>query len=55
MAVLPAGIALSAVLFTLTSDGSGPPLPDRPADTGGGSQLINAVAPRTAATTGTRT
>ncbi|MGG2464079.1 L,D-transpeptidase family protein [Streptomyces sp. RGM 3693] len=53
MAVVPAGVALFAVLFALTPDSSGPPLPDRLADTGGGSQLITAVAPRAGATTGT--
>ncbi|MFK0291866.1 L,D-transpeptidase [Streptomyces sp. NPDC090442] len=55
MAVVPAGVALTAVLLALTPDGSGPPLPDRLADTGGGSQLITAVAPSTDATTGTLT
>ncbi|MEV0095045.1 L,D-transpeptidase family protein [Streptomyces sp. NPDC050738] len=43
------------MLLTLTPDGSGRPLPDRLANTGGGSQLITAVASRTGATTGTLT
>ncbi|UJB44881.1 hypothetical protein HRD51_32490 [Streptomyces sp. A1-5] len=55
MAFVRVGVALCAVLFALPPDGSGPPLPDRLADTGGGSQLITAVAPRTGATTGTLT
>ncbi|MFB7629985.1 L,D-transpeptidase [Streptomyces sp. NPDC056149] len=55
MAVVPAGVTLAAVLLALTPDGGGPPLPDRLADTGGGSQLITALAPRADATTGTLT
>ncbi len=58
MAVVPARVALCAVLFTMTPmtpDSSGPPLPDRLADTGRGSQLITAVAPRADATTGVLT
>ncbi|GAA2671657.1 L,D-transpeptidase family protein [Streptomyces lunalinharesii] len=55
MPVVPAAVALSAVSFALLPLGSGPPLPDRLADTGGGSQLIIAVAPRTDATTGALT
>ncbi|MET9348557.1 L,D-transpeptidase family protein [Streptomyces termitum] len=57
-------LALGAVLLCL-APGAGPaqaspadlpvPLPARMADTGGGSQLITAVAPDTAATTGTVT
>ncbi|MFJ4965590.1 L,D-transpeptidase [Streptomyces sp. NPDC088729] len=49
-----------AVLLALTGSlgagpGDAPPLPDRMADTGGGSQLITAQAPDTGSTTGTVT
>ena len=49
-----------SVLFVLAGSvaaapGGPPPLPRRLADTGGGSQLITAVAPDTASTTGTVT
>ncbi|MGW0561581.1 hypothetical protein ACWDZ4_13380 [Streptomyces sp. NPDC003016] len=53
MTFVRAGVALTAVLLAPAPDDSGPPLPDRPADTGGGSQPISAVTPRTGATTGT--
>ncbi|WP_260609852.1 L,D-transpeptidase [Streptomyces sp. WAC06614] len=43
----------AAVLATALLPGPGPALPDRLADTGGGSQLITAVAPAAGSTTGT--
>ncbi|KUL20737.1 L,D-transpeptidase family protein [Streptomyces regalis] len=43
------------VLGAATGDGTPPPLPARMADTGGGTQLITAVAPRTGSTSGTVT
>ncbi|NBE50899.1 L,D-transpeptidase family protein [Streptomyces boluensis] len=49
------GLALCAVLFTTAGAPVAPPLPARLADTGGGSQLITAVAPDTRSTTGTVT
>ncbi|MFC8919348.1 L,D-transpeptidase [Streptomyces sp. NPDC057116] len=45
------GLALAALLLTLTPVDR-PPLPARMADTGGGTQLITAVAPHARATTG---
>ncbi|NML53523.1 L,D-transpeptidase family protein [Streptomyces sp. R302] len=50
-------LALGAVLFSLASAPAPPvaPLPARMADTGGGSQLITAVAADTGSTTGTVT
>lgn len=52
-------VLVSASLLLLgaaPADGSAPvPLPDRMADTGGGTQLITAVAPDTGSTTGTVT
>ncbi|MEI7031933.1 L,D-transpeptidase family protein [Streptomyces pratensis] len=51
--------AVAALLALAGSLGAGradaPPLPDRMADTGGGSQLITAEAPHTGSTTGTVT
>ncbi|MEV6754384.1 L,D-transpeptidase family protein [Streptomyces sp. NPDC051214] len=54
-AVLASAAALVlAVTGTLgAAPGANPPLPDRMADTGGGSQLITAEAARTGSTTGT--
>ncbi len=55
------GAASAAVLLSLSllAPGTGglpsSPLPERMADTGGGTQLITAVAPRTGSTTGTLT
>ncbi|MGW6024529.1 L,D-transpeptidase family protein [Streptomyces sp. NPDC055099] len=56
-AVLASAAALVlAVTGTLgAAPGTAPPLPDRMADTGGGSQLITAEAARTGSTTGTVT
>ncbi|MEV6327397.1 L,D-transpeptidase family protein [Streptomyces sp. NPDC051909] len=48
-------LVLGALVATLASPGSPTPLPERMADTGGGSQLITAVAAGTSATTGTVT
>ncbi|RZB20329.1 hypothetical protein StrepF001_04170 [Streptomyces sp. F001] len=47
-------VLTSAALLAVAPAGT-TPLPDRMADTGGGSQLITAVAPRTGSTTGTLT
>ncbi|MFC7307765.1 L,D-transpeptidase [Streptomyces monticola] len=55
MAVLRAGVALCSVLLIAGAGQGAPPLPARMADTGGGSQLITAVAPRSGATSGTVT
>ncbi|MDG4863281.1 hypothetical protein P8605_34600, partial [Streptomyces sp. T-3] len=60
MAVAPAvraSLALASVSALLVTGAahSAPPLPERMADTGGGSQLITAVAPRAGSTTGTLT
>ncbi|MFF7451402.1 MULTISPECIES: L,D-transpeptidase family protein [unclassified Streptomyces] len=47
---------VTASLLVLTgASGGGPPLPARMADTGGGTQLITAVAARSGSTTGTVT
>ncbi|MEU1018095.1 L,D-transpeptidase family protein [Streptomyces sp. NPDC005898] len=55
-AAVLARAALLAALGTLgAAPGSNPPLPERMADTGGGSQLITAQAPRADSTTGTLT
>ncbi|GGZ07995.1 L,D-transpeptidase family protein [Streptomyces poonensis] len=44
---------LASVSLVLgAAPGDGPPLPERMADTGGGTQLITAQAPRTSSTTG---
>lgn len=55
----PAAVLLCACLLVLgAAPAGGPPdrpLPDRMADTGGGTQLITALAPRTGSTTGTVT
>ncbi|MEU9981339.1 L,D-transpeptidase family protein [Streptomyces sp. NPDC050856] len=48
------GLVLASVLLTLAPV-DGAPLPARMADTGGGTQLITAVAPHAGATTGTVT
>ena len=50
-------LASAALLVLGAAPGEGPPrpLPARMADTGGGTQLITAVAPRTASTSGTVT
>jgi len=45
----------SASLLVLGAAPGGPPLPARMADTGGGTQLITAVAPKTGSTSGTVT
>ncbi|MEU4998939.1 L,D-transpeptidase family protein [Streptomyces sp. NPDC021622] len=54
-----ASAALLATAATVASapgtSAAGPPLPDRMADTGGGTQLITALAARTGSTTGTVT
>ncbi|MFG2647572.1 L,D-transpeptidase [Streptomyces sp. NPDC048436] len=56
-----AALASAALLALATAGtlgaapGANPPLPDRMADTGGGSQLITAQAARTSSTTGTVT
>ncbi|MGW2230881.1 L,D-transpeptidase family protein [Streptomyces formicae] len=53
-----AALASAAALFALGAApdaGSGAPLPERMADTGGGGQLITAEAARTGSTTGTVT
>ncbi|WP_210586610.1 L,D-transpeptidase [Streptomyces sp. GESEQ-35] len=50
-----ATLAASSVLMLGATPTGAPPLPARMADTGGGTQLITAVAPRTGATTGTVT
>ncbi|MGP4092834.1 L,D-transpeptidase family protein, partial [Streptomyces sp. KR55] len=47
-------VLTSAALLAVAPAGAAP-LPDRMADTGGGSQLITAVAPRAGSTTGTVT
>ncbi|WP_406001905.1 L,D-transpeptidase [Streptomyces sp. NBC_00829] len=55
------GLALGSVLLLLAAGtvaavpGRAAPLPERMADTGGGSQLITAEAPKTGSTTGTVT
>lgn len=55
----PGVVALASasvlVLGAAPGDGPPPPLPARMADTGGGTQLITAVAPRTGSTAGTVT
>ncbi|MFI8220751.1 L,D-transpeptidase [Streptomyces sp. NPDC085932] len=48
-------LAVSALLLLGAGPPAPPPLPARMADTGGGTQLITAVAPRKDATTGTVT
>ncbi|QEU95603.1 L,D-transpeptidase family protein [Streptomyces kanamyceticus] len=58
MRLRAAALTTSAVLLTLGAApgiDSGAPLPERMADTGGGSQLITAGAARTGSTTGTVT
>lgn len=56
---LAAGALVSASLLVLglvpAASAAGAPLPARMADTGGGTQLITAVAPRTGSTSGTVT
>jgi len=53
---LAAGALVSASLLVLgAAPAASPPLPSRMADTGGGTQLITAVAPSTGSTTGTLT
>ncbi|MGW7087981.1 L,D-transpeptidase family protein [Streptomyces sp. NPDC054871] len=55
-ALASAAALVLAVVGTLgAAPGAGPPLPDRMADTGGGTQLITAEAARTGSTTGTVT
>ncbi|MFF1717020.1 L,D-transpeptidase [Streptomyces sp. NPDC058268] len=55
-ALASAAALVLAVTGTLgAAPGAGPPLPDRMADTGGGTQLITAKAARTGSTTGTVT
>ncbi|MGC5039249.1 L,D-transpeptidase family protein [Streptomyces sp. DT190] len=52
----PGAVALAALAPLLLGAGPpAPPLPDRMADTGGGTQLITAVAPERTSTTGTVT
>ncbi|MFE6199659.1 L,D-transpeptidase [Streptomyces sp. NPDC057838] len=52
----PGAVALTVSgLLLLGAGPPAPPLPDRMAHTGGGTQLITAVAPRTSSTTGTVT
>ncbi|MFI9771036.1 L,D-transpeptidase [Streptomyces sp. NPDC052415] len=48
-------LALASLLVVGAAPAGDPPLPERMADTGGGTQLITAVAARTGATTGTLT
>ncbi|MCL7429215.1 L,D-transpeptidase [Streptomyces sp. YS415] len=48
-------LALASLLVLGAAPADDPPLPERMADTGGGTQLITAVAARTGATTGTLT
>ncbi|WP_328441509.1 L,D-transpeptidase family protein [Streptomyces sp. NBC_00444] len=48
-------LAASSLLLLGAAPEGAPPLPARMADTGGGTQLITAVAPRTGSTTGTVT
>ncbi|MFF8637743.1 L,D-transpeptidase family protein [Streptomyces pilosus] len=50
-----AAVLLSLSLLAPGTGGRPSPLPDRMADTGGGTQLITAVAPGTGSTTGTLT
>ncbi|MEV6172102.1 L,D-transpeptidase family protein [Streptomyces sp. NPDC051954] len=50
-----ATLAASSLLMLAAAPGGAPPLPARMAATGGGTQLITAVAPRIGATTGTVT
>ncbi|MGW0823951.1 L,D-transpeptidase family protein [Streptomyces sp. NPDC002845] len=51
-----AALASAALLLVgAAAPGGGTPLPDRMADTGGGTQLITAEAPRASSTTGTVT
>ncbi|WP_309060504.1 L,D-transpeptidase family protein [Streptomyces sp.] len=52
---VPAAVLVSLSLFALGSGRPSAPLPDRMADTGRGTQLITAVAPGTASTSGTVT
>ncbi|MFF1450874.1 L,D-transpeptidase [Streptomyces sp. NPDC058274] len=52
---LAAAVLASASLLTLAPSSCPPTLPERMADTGGGSQLITAQASRTSSTTGTLT
>ncbi|MFF8658540.1 L,D-transpeptidase family protein [Streptomyces huasconensis] len=54
-AALAAAVLLVALGTAGAAPGAAPPLPERMADTGGGSQLITAEAPRATATTGTLT
>ncbi|MGW4021801.1 L,D-transpeptidase family protein [Streptomyces sp. NPDC005009] len=51
----PAAVLVSLSLLLLGVGRPSAPLPDRMADTGGGTQLITAVAPGTGSTTGTVT
>ncbi|GGW50999.1 L,D-transpeptidase family protein [Streptomyces griseoloalbus] len=53
--VAPAATVVSLSLLVLGAGQPSPPLPARMADTGGGSQLITAVAPGTGSTSGTVT
>ncbi|MFD3501147.1 L,D-transpeptidase [Streptomyces sp. NPDC058678] len=50
-----ATLASASLLVLGAAPGGGPPLPARMADTGGGSQLITAVAAKTGSTSGTVT
>lgn len=50
-----AALVLAAIGTLGAAPGAGPPLPDRMADTGGGTQLITAEAAHTGSTTGTVT
>ncbi|MFI5569948.1 L,D-transpeptidase family protein [Streptomyces sp. NPDC051740] len=52
---VPAAVLVSLSLLLLGAGRPSAPLPDRMADTGGGTQLITAVAPGTGSTTGTVT
>lgn len=53
--VAPAAVPVSLPLLLPGADRSAAPLPDRMADTGGGTQPITAVAPGTGSTSGTVT